>query len=76
MDGNNPLTADDKMSDEERLEFEHKLREQGINPRELSPDEAKDLIDDRRGDKIGHDEHDDGEDMSGVVNAEEVDGND
>jgi len=76
MDANDPIIADDVLTDEQRFENELRLKENGINPHELHSDGINDLNDDLRGDKIDHTIHDDGEDMSDVVTPEEQDGND
>ncbi len=76
MDRSNPFLNDDIQTDEERMEWDHKLREQGLNPRELSQDEVKDISNDMRGDQTTHEIHDDGEDLSDLVTPEENDGND
>lgn len=80
MSSNDPFTSDDTRTDESKYEEEQRLLSLGINPKELSPEErrelADDLDDDSRSSRLYGTSHDDGEDLSDVVPGPEVDGND
>jgi len=56
MNGDNPLVADDKLTEAERLKKERQLRNKSLNPHELGSEGAEDLSDDMRGDRIASSE--------------------
>ena len=76
MYGNDPLTTDDAMTDEERFEEEQRLKAHGFKPSELSIEEKQELADDLNDDTRSGQLHDDGQDLSDVVVDAENDGND
>jgi hypothetical protein len=63
-------------SGEDWFERKRLLREHGINPRELTHDEVRDLSDDLRNDRAGNDLVDTDDGLSDVVSPEEADGSD
>lgn len=76
MDPNDPNIAEDKRSDEERLEYERQLRELGLRPSGLGESDLNDIEEDLNSDRDYNDEEDRDDGLSDVVPPEEYDGND
>lgn len=74
MDDEDKTLPVDPALNEDKNENDVLLRERGLRPEELSPEERKDLVDDIRGDSIDNDE--DADKLSDVTTDEESDGND